>query len=106
MSPIHIDVYVNERPVHTWHIGRIMGGTDPDNVNPYLIVKGPNNGNPDWRSETRVEFMHRYGDGIDTCIQRGICAILGTSPELPVLSSVEKIGDAELNRMEEYANEA
>jgi len=105
MSPIHIDVYVNQRPIHSWHIGRIMGGTDPDDVNPYLIVKGPNNGNPDWNSETGVEFMHRYGDGIDTCIQRGICAILGTAPELPVFAPVQKIGDAKLEILEEELNE-
>lgn len=91
MSPIHIDVYVNHKPIHTWHIGRIMGGTDPDDINPYLIVKGPSNELPNWKDEDGVEFMHRYGDGIDTCIQRGIHAILGTVNELPVLSPTKNL---------------
>ena len=86
MSPVHIDVYVNERPIHSWHIGRIMGGTGKDDINPYLIVRGPINERVDWSDDSSVEFMHRYGDGIDVCIQRGLQAALGDVSTIPVLS--------------------
>lgn len=85
MSPIHIEVYVNQKPIHSWHIGRVLGGTKEDDVNVYLVSKGPIGVRADWASEENVEFMHRYGDGIDVCIQRGLQAALGDAPTITTL---------------------
>ena len=68
--PIHIPIYVNDRLIKTYHIGRLEGDTDPDSVNTYIIVED------DQLWQVGKKFTHRYGDGIDTCICRGLDVIL------------------------------
>lgn len=68
--PIHIPVYVNDRLIKTYHIGRVAGDTDPDSINEYLIVED------DQLWQVGKKFTHRYGDGIDTCVIKGINAMM------------------------------
>lgn len=67
--PIHIPIYVNEKLIKTYHIGRLEGNATPDSVNEYVINKD----DEFWSAGTK--FTHRYGDGIDICIIKGIQAI-------------------------------
>ena len=38
--PLHIDIRLNRELLHTLHIARLEGGTAPDDINTYVIVKG------------------------------------------------------------------
>jgi hypothetical protein len=67
--PIHIPIYVNDKLIKTYHIGRFEGFADPDSINKYIIAQDKET----WGDG--VEFTHRYGDGIDKCISKGLDAI-------------------------------
>lgn len=74
--PIHIDIYINERYVKSYHIGRAVGDTEPDSVNTYWIVEDTHvTSSPQWSGDHA--FLHRYGDGLDVCIQKGLVALNG-----------------------------
>ena len=68
--PIHIPIYVNDKLIKTYHIGRLEGDTNPDSINTYLIIEDDQL----WR--VGKKFTHRYGDSIETCINKGIDAIM------------------------------
>ena len=68
--PIHIPIYVNDRLIKTYHIGRVAGNTDTDSINDYLIIED------DQLWQVGKKFTHRYGDGIDTCVIKGINAMM------------------------------
>lgn len=68
--PIHIPIYVNDKLIKTYHIGRLEGDTNPDSINTYLIVEDDQL----WR--VGKKFTHRYGDSIETCISKGIDAMI------------------------------
>lgn len=70
--PIHVPIYVNDKLIKTYHIGRVSGDTNPDSINAYLIVED------DFPWETGKMFNHRYGDGIETCITLGLSAMMDT----------------------------
>jgi hypothetical protein len=72
--PIHVEIKINEQLINTLHIGRLEGGTGPQDVNSYLVVEGQRpKGVDDWhRGET---FSHRYGDGAEVCVMKAIEAI-------------------------------
>lgn len=72
--PIHVDVYINERHIKSYHIGRESGTTAPDSVNRYWIHETEGLDVGEWTGEN--EFEHRYGDGVDVCIEKGIKALL------------------------------
>lgn len=75
--PIHVDIRINRELINTLHIGRIKGGTDADDINDYLILEGEY---PlkyeDWLIDG-IPFTHRYGDGAEVCVMKGIQAIKG-----------------------------
>ena len=77
MSPINIDVYVNDQYIKQYRIGRAEGTTDPDSINTYHILEfdpvNPKTTAKRWASGPK--FQHRYGDGIDVCIQKGLEAL-------------------------------
>jgi len=85
--PIHIPIYINDRLIKTYHIGRLEGDTNTDSINTYLIVESNGDRVP-W--ETGIEFIHRYADGLDICVQKGFIAL-----ELPG-------SDSTLDRLSEY----
>ena len=68
--PIHVPIYVNDKLIKTYHIGRVSGDTNHDSINTYLITE---EGFP-W--ETGQMFNHRYGDSIETCVTKGLSAIM------------------------------
>lgn len=68
--PIHVPIYVNDKLIKTYHIGRLEGDTNPDSINTYLIIEDDQL----WR--VGKKFTHRYGDSIETCISKGIDAMI------------------------------
>ena len=70
--PIHVPIYVNDKLIKTYHIGRLEGDTNPDSTNTYLIVEDDQL----WR--VGKKFTHRYGDSIETCITLGLSAMMDT----------------------------
>ena len=73
--PLHVDIRVNDSLLNTLHIGRFSGGTDPDDNNVYLIVDGKAPTNIDDWVMRGTEFKHRYGDGAEVCVMKGIKAL-------------------------------
>ena len=74
--PIHVNIAVNERDIKVLHIGRAEGGADPDDVNTYIAVMRFPNEQVDWYGEDSIKFQHRYGDGIDVCVMKGLSAVI------------------------------
>lgn len=75
--PLHIDIRVNDKLINQLHIGRTSGGTNEDDINSYLIVDGEK---PlrleDWYIDG-IPFTHRYGDGAEVCVMKGMQALYG-----------------------------
>ena len=72
--PLHIDIRVNHTLIQQFHIGRHRGGTNANDINEYLIVEGDRPTRfEDW-SIDGVPFIHRYGDGAEVCVMKGIDA--------------------------------
>lgn len=70
--PLHIDIRVNDTLLNTLHIARVRGGTNPDDINDYLIVEGDKpTRHEDWLIDG-IPFKHRYGDGAEICVLRGL----------------------------------
>ncbi len=74
--PVRIRIDVNGQLQTTLWIGRIKGKAEPDWVNRYIIDEGSETLEP-WnypgaKFEDCVQFTHRYGDGLETCVQRGL----------------------------------
>ena len=77
--PIHVDIRINETLINQIHIARIKGGTHPDDVNEYVIVDGPSpRRDDDWLVDG-IPFTHRYGDGAEICVVKGIQALGSTA---------------------------
>lgn len=75
--PLHIDIRVNDTLINTLHIARVRGGTDPDDMNDYLVVEGYRPTRyEDWLIDS-MPFKHRYGDGAEKCVQRAMEALYG-----------------------------
>jgi hypothetical protein len=73
--PLHVDIRVNANLISRIHIGRISGGTSPDDINTYRAVLGEEPKRyEDW-FESGTEFTHRYGDGAEVCVQKAIEAL-------------------------------
>ena len=74
--PLHIDIKINDTLINTLHIGRFKDGTDPDDINTYLIVEGDR---PTVKENwfMGAEYTHRYGDGAEICVAKGIEALYG-----------------------------
>lgn len=86
--PIQVHIEVNGRPVKSIHISRESGGTSADDVNTYRVIKkdaleGSRFSSrafaevpsySEW-TDRGVSFIHRYGDGIETCVRKGLEAL-------------------------------
>lgn len=74
--PVRIRIDVNGRDQRTYWIGRVKGKAHPDSVNTYIIAGGIDTEYPwDGRDSTLgdfPQFTHRYGDGLEICVQRGL----------------------------------
>jgi len=86
--PIQVYIEVNGRNVETVHIGRVKGEATRDSVNVYsAVVKygfvGTLNSGRKYTADTPsnqewdagVKFEHRYGDGIEVCVQKALEAL-------------------------------
>jgi hypothetical protein len=75
--PVHVDIRVNEQFIKTIHIGHLIGTTDPDSVNTYIAIETDEPFTPcdklPWNEGKR--FNHRYGDGIDRCVQKAMTTL-------------------------------
>lgn len=75
--PLHVYININKELINQIHIGRVEGGTEPDDINKYLAVDGMY---PlrmeDWHING-IPFEHRYGDGAEKCVQRAMEALYG-----------------------------
>lgn len=75
--PIHVYININDKQINELHIARVKGGTDPDDINDYLVIEGDY---PirmeDWLIDG-IPFTHRYGDGAEKCVQRAMEALYG-----------------------------
>jgi len=67
--PIHLPIYINERLVKEYKIGRLIGDTNPESVNTYVIAAE----NQSW--DEGIHFTHKYGDGLEVCIQKAMSAL-------------------------------
>jgi hypothetical protein len=76
LMPLHVDIRINNRLINTLHIGRVSGTTDPDSINEYVIVDGEK---PETVSQwyEGTDFTHRYGDGAEICVAKGLEALYG-----------------------------
>lgn len=72
--PLHVDIKINNTLINTVHIGRVSGGTNPDSINEYVIVEGETPQTIDHWYEG-VDFTHRYGDGAEICVAKGLLAL-------------------------------
>jgi len=80
--PLHVDIRINEKLIKTLHIGRLKGGTRPDDVNTYAAVLGdPPIMIEDWK-RLGASYEHRYGDGALVCVQKAIAALEGEGGEV------------------------
>lgn len=73
--PLHVEIRVNSALISKIHIGRIEGGTEPDNVNKYIALVGEEPLRMDDWLERGVEFQHRYGDGAEVCVRKALQAL-------------------------------
>lgn len=73
--PLHVNVKVNEYDIENLHIGRIIGGTRPDDINTYLVVIGERPTTLEYWKDCGTEFTHRYGDGALVCLRKALEAI-------------------------------
>lgn len=72
--PLSVRIAVNDRPIETLHIGRSEGGTNPNDLNHYLVVRSEHKPTRDeWQEGT--PFTHRYGDGVEACVARALAAL-------------------------------
>lgn len=70
--PLHIDIRVNDTLINQLHIARLQGGTNPNDINDYVILDGERPTRfEDWTIDG-VPFRHTYGDGAEVCVMKGI----------------------------------
>lgn len=73
--PIHVYIEINTTPIETLHIGRIKGGTRPDDINTYVAVLGDRPLYEEEWLERGTKFTHRYGDMALVCVRKAIEAL-------------------------------
>jgi hypothetical protein len=94
--PIYVQVKVNDDLIHNLAIGRMTKcGSQPDSINEYaVVIKDGIPTNDEWDEGTL--FLHRYGDGVDMCVQRALAAIAPTNPverEVILEAEIERLKD-------------
>jgi hypothetical protein len=75
--PIHVDIRINDQLLNQVHITRVRGNQKPDSFNDYLVIDGDYPTRmEDWLIDG-VPFSHRYGDGAEICVMKGMEALYG-----------------------------
>ena len=80
--PLYADIRINDNLIKTIAIGRLHGGASPDDINTYVAVEVDPKGGLDWWQDDNAKYIHRYGDGAEVCLLRGLKA-LGYDVDLP-----------------------
>ena len=75
--PIHVDIRINDENVRTVHIGREQDLVGKDEVHQYRITTGTVSTRADWWDPDSVTFEHKYSDGVEVCVARGLEALYG-----------------------------
>jgi hypothetical protein len=73
--PLHADIRINDRTIRTISIGRLKGGTRPDDLNTYVVVEVEPGVEPDWWDDNHAKYIHRYGDGAEVCLLKALKAL-------------------------------
>lgn len=75
--PIHITIELNDRVIERLHIARISNSSSraPGRVHQYSILKQEHAPTNDAGWEAGTHFTHQYGDGLETCIRKGLEAL-------------------------------
>lgn len=79
--PLNVTIAINGRPINHLHVGRLSGGTRPDDMNTYAVVSSDRADASEIKYAEWIEapkFEHRYGDGAESCVQRALQAYLAT----------------------------
>jgi hypothetical protein len=80
--PLAVEININGVSISEIYIGRLEGGTSPDDENTYKVLYNPTRGmsnahygipRGDWHNG--VSFTHRYGDGAEICAMKAIAAL-------------------------------
>ena len=75
--PIHVDIRINDENVRTVHIGREDDFSGNDGIHKYRITTGTINTRVDWWDPDSVTFEHKYSDGVEVCVAKGLEALYG-----------------------------
>lgn len=73
--PIRVRIDINGTDLTTLWIGRLEGGTNPDDINTYAVGEAGPYGIEPWnlvRPEELPHFEHRYGDGHKVLVQKAL----------------------------------
>ena len=71
--PLYVEVFINHRHLETFTIGRVEGGTEPDDINTYVILDhGDREPGKELLIDELPKFQHRYGDGFEMCVAKGL----------------------------------
>ena len=73
--PLHVTIKVNDDLITDVHIGRIEGGTNPEDINRYVVVAGEEPLTIGTWLELGKQFDHRYGDGAVACVRKALEAL-------------------------------
>ena len=75
--PIHIDIRVNDELIKQVHIGRdeIFGATDK--THRYMVTDQVHMTRADFYGKDAKTFMHKYDDGLEICVRKGLEALYG-----------------------------
>lgn len=73
--PLRIRIDINGRDIATYWIGRLEGKAEFDALNTYVIGEETVKNLEPWnvvRIEELPKFTHRYGDGAEVCVAKGL----------------------------------
>lgn len=86
--PLNVTVAINGLPLREYHIGRLEGGTGADDLNTYAVaeIKNPKRQTQEHRLsyddfDSSPKFEHRYGDGVEVCVEKALAAIVARGVE-------------------------
>lgn len=82
--PVQVAISINGRPISEWMVGRVSGGTHPDDINLYAIFPARDSRVTQAEIDAAPKVTHRYGDGVEALVARSMAVISGfgkTPPE-------------------------
>lgn len=83
--PIHIDIRINDEHIRSVHIGREEDLLGKNEEHKYRITAGTIRTRADWWDPDSAEFTHKYSDGAEVCVAKGLLALYGNKGEVDVI---------------------